>query len=328
MKMRSGRRSALWQGHRGCPDAAGSGSFVRMSARARTRRSAGSFSLARAALLAMGTLSACGRSGALPDSGLRPRVLSGSAVSLMGRGPQSELEAAVDLAHDYRELLLRSSDFTDIGQDRCNDGWLRAFPRDNTAVMREATADLVEKFEKLIQAYAVETPLDSPDGRELLRTVLNWETGRERPKWDVWSGKAGREAIAAGLTEQFTDAKTGRCLVNARGDTASYVLPLVTGVSLPAMRGISTNLAFGDKGLDALRLRFWSAKVAHDTSAVLAYTRVSAAMLWKEYAVVTVHRPMEHRDGSALATSNGGGTYIFHRVGQSWLLLVIARSWG
>ena len=328
MKMRSGRRSALWQGPRGCPDAAGSGSFVRMSARARTRGSAGSFSLAGAALLAMGTLSGCGRSGALPDGGLRPRILSGSAVSLMGRGPQSELEAAVDLAHDYRELLLRSSDFTDIGQDRCNDGWLRAFPRDNTAVMREATADLVDKFEKLIQAYAVDTPLDSPDGRELLRTVLNWETGRERPKWDVWSGKAGREAIAAGLTEQFTDAKTGRCMVNARGDTASYVLPLVTGVSLPAMRGISTNLAFGDKGLDALRLRFWSAKAVHDTSAVLAYTRVSAAMLWKEYAVVTVHRPMEHRDGSALATSNGGGTYIFHRVGQSWLLLVIARSWG
>jgi hypothetical protein len=276
----------------------------------------------------MATLSGCGRTRVLPDGELRPRILSGSAVSLLGRGPQSELEAAVDLAHDYREQLLRTSDFTDIGQDRCNDGWLRAFPRDSTDAKREATADLVDKFEKLIQAYAVETPLDSPEGRELLRTVLNWETGRERPRWDVWSGKAGREAIAAGLTEQFTDAKTGRCLVNARGDTASYVLPLVTGLSLPAVRGIRTTLAFGDKGLNVLRSRYWASRDLQDTSAVMAYTRVSAAMLWKEYAVVTVHRPMEHRDGSALATSNGGGTYIFHRVGNSWLLLVIARSWG
>jgi hypothetical protein len=327
MTKRSGRRSGLRQGRRGCPETVGGGIFPRMSARARRWRSVGSFSLAGAAL-AMATLSACGRTRALPDGELRPRILSGSAVSLLGRGPQSELEAAVDLAHDYREQLLRTSDFTDIGQDRCNDGWLRAFPRDSTDAKREATADLVDKFEKLIQAYAVETPLDSPEGRELLRTVLNWETGRERPRWDVWSGKAGREAIAAGLTEQFTDAKTGRCLVNARGDTASYVLPLVTGLSLPAIRGIRTNLAFGDKGLNVLRTRYWASRALPDTSAVMAYTRVSAAMLWKEYAVVTVHRPMEHRDGSALTTSNGGGTYIFHRVGNSWLLLVIARSWG
>jgi len=264
----------------------------------------------------------------MPESGLRPKVLSGSAVSLMGRGPQSELEAAVDLAHDYRDQLLRASDFTDIGQDRCNDGWLRAFPRDSTDAMREATADLVDKFEKLIQAYAVDAPLDSPDGRELLRTVLRWETGRERPKWDVWSGKPGREAIAAGLSEQFTDAKTGRCLVNTRGDTASYVLPIVSGLALPAQRGARPTLVFGDRGLAALRTRFWASKALHDTTAVLPYTRVSASMLWKEYAVVTVHRPLEHRDGSALPTSNGGGTYIFHRMGNSWLLLVIARSWG
>lgn len=327
MTKRSVRRSGRRQGRRGCPETVGGGIFTRMSAWARRRRSVGSFSLAGAAL-AMATLSGCGRTRVLPDGELRPRILSGSAVSLLGRGPQSELEAAVDLAHDYREQLLRTSDFTDIGQDRCNDGWLRAFPRDSTDAKREATADLVDKFEKLIQAYAVETPLDSPEGRELLRTVLNWETGRERPRWDVWSGKAGREAIAAGLTEQFTDAKTGRCLVNARGDTASYVLPLVTGLSLPAVRGIRTTLAFGDKGLNVLRSRYWASRDLQDTSAVMAYTRVSAAMLWKEYAVVTVHRPMEHRDGSALATSNGGGTYIFHRVGNSWLLLVIARSWG
>ncbi|MCC7055471.1 MAG: hypothetical protein IT355_19510 [Gemmatimonadaceae bacterium] len=298
-----------------------------MSGRVHRWRSVGSCSVA-GAVFAMGALSGCGRSGAMPETGLRPRILSGSAVTLMGRGPQSELEAAVDLAHDYREHLLRASDFTDIGQDRCNDGWLRAFPRDSTDAMREATAELVDKLEKLIQAYAVDAPLDSPEGRELLRTVLRWETGRERPRWDVWNGKPGREAIAAGLTEQVTDVATGRCLVHARGDTASYVLPLVTGVSLTAVRGVPVKLAFGDRGLTALRARYWAAKDVRDSSAIMAYTRVSAAMLWKEYAVVTVHRPKELRDGTALSTSNGGGTYIFHRVGNAWLLLVIARSWG
>jgi hypothetical protein len=286
-----------------------------------------SVSLAGAAI-ALGTVTGCGRSGPLPDSGLRPRVLTNSAVTLLGRGPQSELEAALELAHDYRAHLLRTSDFTDIGQDRCNQGWLRAFPRDSTDSMREATTELVDKLEKLIQAYAVDAPLDSPEGRLLLRTVLQWETGRERPRWDVWSGKANREAIAAGLTEQVPEVATGRCLINARGDTAAYVLPPVSGLELPASRGASTRLVFGERGLASLRSKYWSTKPAYDSSAVMAYTRVSAAMLWKEYAVVTVHRPIEQRDGTALSTSNGGGTYIFHRVGNTWLLLVIARSWG
>jgi hypothetical protein len=106
------------------------------------------------------------------------------------------------------------------------------------------------------------------------------------------------------------------------------VLPLVNGVSVPPVHGVATNLVFGDRGLTALRGKYWAQRDVRDSSAIMAYTRVSAAMLWKEYAVVTVHRPMEHRDGTALSTSNGGGTYIFHRVGTTWLLLVIARSWG
>ena len=327
MTKMSGLRLGRRVDPRVCPEQGATGKFAHMSVRVRQWRSVGSVSIAGAAF-AMGALSGCGRSGPVPSDGLRPRIMTNSAVTLLGRGPQSEIEAALELAHDYRAHLLRASDFTDIGQDRCNDGWLRAFPRDSTDSMREATADLVDKFEKLIQAYAVDAPLDAPEGHALLRTVLLWETGSDRPRWDVWSGKAGREAIAAGLTEQFTDASTGRCRVHARGDTASYVLPMISGMSLPSVHGVSTNLVFGDRGLSALRTRYWATKDARDSSAILAYTRVSAAMLWKEYAVVTVHRPMEHRDGAALSTSNGGGTYIFHRVGTSWLLLVIARSWG
>lgn len=324
---KSARQSGRRVGRRVCPERGAGGIFAGMSARVRSWRSLGSLSFASAAF-AMGTLAGCGRSGPIVENSPRPRILTNSAVTLLGRGPQSELEAALELAHDYRAHLLRASDFTDIGQDRCNDGWLRAFPRDSTDAMREATADLVDKLEKLIQGYAVDAPLDTPEGHELLRTVVRWETGVERPRWDVWSGKPGREAIAAGLTEQVTDAATGRCSVTARGDTAAYVLPMVTGLGLPAVRGHRTTFAFGDRGLSTLRARYWAAKDVRDSSAILAYTRVSAGMLWKEYAVVTVHRPMEHRDGAALSTSNGGGTYIFHRVGNTWLLLVIARSWG
>ena len=311
-----------------CPEGGADGIFAHMSVRVHHRwKSVKSASLASAAL-AVGVLSACSRQGGLESPSPRPRVLTNSAVTLLGRGPQTELEAALELAHDYREHLLRAADFTDIGQDRCNEGWLRAFPRDSTDAMREATAELVDKLEKLIQAYAVDAPLDTPEGHQLLRTVLLWETGRERPRWDVWSGKANREAIAAGLTEQVTEVSTGRCLVNARGDTAAYVLPTVTAFALPAVRGAETKLVLGDRGLSALRSKYWAAKHPGDSSAVMAYTRVSAAMLWKEYAVVTVHRPIERRDASALPYSNGGGTYIFHRVGNTWLLLVIARSWG
>jgi hypothetical protein len=281
------------------------------------------------ALIAMSVLSGCGRNGGhVADVALRPRLATTSPMTQLGRGPMGELQAALDLADDYRTQLLSTSDFTNIGQDRCNDGWLRGFPRDSTAAMREATADLVDKFEKLIQAYAVDAPLDSPEGRELLRTVLYWETGRERPKWDARNGKPNREAIAAGLTEQFTDAATGRCMTAGRGDTATYVLPPVTGLELSPYHGVKTTLVFGDRGLSNFRSKYWMSKELSDSSSLLAYTRVSAAMLWKEYAVVTVHRPMEQRDGSALPRSNGGGTYIFHRVGSTWLLLVIARSWG
>jgi hypothetical protein len=286
-----------------------------------------SVSIASVSLAAMGALSGCGSRRTAPDGSLQPRISTASAIDLLGRGPRNEVEAALELAHDYRASLLRASDFTDIGQDRCNQGWLRAFPRDSTDGMREATAELVDKLEKLIQAYAVDAPLDSPEGHQLIRTVLRWETGIERPRWDVYSGKANREAIAAGLTEQISDA-SGRCRVNARGDTATYVLPSLTGFSVQGPRGLESRLVYGERGLSALRTRYWAPRPLSDSGAIMAYTRVSAAMLWKEYAVVTVHRPMEHRDADALSVSNGGGTYIFHRDGTSWLLLVIARSWG
>jgi hypothetical protein len=323
----SGRRWVPPAGARGCPDRAGGRIFRCMTGCVRTWQGRRPSAVA-GALLAMSALGACGRSGHVADAALRPRLASTSPSTQLGRGPMGEQLAALDLADDYRMQLLSASDFTDIGQDRCNDGWLRGFPRDTTTAMHDATADLVDKFEKLIQEYAVDAPLDSPEGRELLRTVLYWETGRERPKWDVRNGKPNREAIAAGLTEQFEDAATGKCVTAGRGDTATYVLPPVTGLTLAPYHGVTTQLVFGDRGLSAYRSKFWLSKEPGDTSSLLAYTRVSAAMLWKEYAVVTVHRPMEQRDGSALAAGNGGGTYIFHRVGNSWLLLVIARSWG
>jgi hypothetical protein len=327
MTMMSAPRLAPQLAARVCPDGVLYGIFSAMTGSVRRWRSLGSVSFAGMAAATL-TLAACGRSVPVSELGNGPRPWNGTAASLLGRGPRGEIEAALELAHEYRAQLLRTSEFTDIGQDRCNNGWLRAFKRDSTADLREATADLVDKLEKLIQAYAVDAPMDSPEGRELLRTVVLWETGRERPRWDVWSGKPSREAIAAGLAEEVVDPSSGRCLSSFRGDTASYVLPAVSGLALPPVRGVITPMVFGERGLASLRSKYWATHVSPDSSLALAYTSVSAAMLWKEYAVVTVSRPLERRDGTALMTSNGGGTYIFHRVGSSWLLLIIARSWG
>jgi putative ABC transport system permease protein len=173
----------------------------------------------------------------------------------------------------------------------------------------------------------------NPDATEVLPTVMAVRVADGADAGDVAAAITAQVPGTEALTrQQAVDGSPGVSSVRQSFNVILLlfylVVPLVTGLSLPAMRGIRTNLAFGDKGLNVLRSRYWASRELQDTSAVMAYTRVSAAMLWKEYAVVTVHRPMEQRDGSALATSNGGGTYIFHRVGNSWLLLVIARSWG
>jgi hypothetical protein len=275
-------------------------------------------------VLVASLLGGCG----LPFNG-PPRVATVSPLGSLGRGPQSELEAARELAQDYRAELLSAAGFTDIAQDACNEGWLRAFPRDLTTAQQERTADIVDRLEKLITEYGVAEPLDTPQGRDLLRTAVLWETGYDRPIWDVMDGKANRQAIASGLMGRMTDLRTGRCIAETPVDSMLVVLPPVSAMSVSTRKGgVVPRFVFGERGLRSERERFWAARPAADSMASLPYSRISATLLWQEFAVVTVVRPIERPDGSAHPKGNGGGTFIFHRVGDEWRLLVIARTWG
>jgi hypothetical protein len=84
MMMTNGRRLAPESGRSACPDGSGNGKFARMNARLLRWRSVVSLPFAGAAV-AMGVLSGCGRSGPMPDNGVRPRILTNSAVTLLGR---------------------------------------------------------------------------------------------------------------------------------------------------------------------------------------------------------------------------------------------------
>lgn len=279
------------------------------------------------AVVAAMTLGACGRASVQADAIPRPRVGTG-VVAGMGRGPQHELQAAIELAHDYRDALLRDADFTDIGSDECNEGWLRAFPRDAGAAAHEARLDLVDKLEKLVLEYGTDEPLASAEGRDLLRVVVEWEANGEGPVWDVLSGKAKRQAIAPGLQGRVRNPATGRCEGPSARDTTLFVLPAVPNFQNRPRTGVSLRMVFGEAGLKEARDAFWRTRAPMDAESLFGYTRIAATLLWKEYAVVTVHRPLELRGAKALPTSNGGGTYLFHRVGSEWRLLAIAHTWG
>ncbi len=278
------------------------------------------------AAVATTLLGACGRTAVSADAMARPA--GGPAVAAMGRGAQHELRAAIELAHDYRDALLRDADYTDIGRDECNEGWLRAFPRDSTPAQHDARAELVDRLEKLVTEYGTDAPLATDEGRDLLRVVIEWEASGEGPMWDVLTGRAKRQAITPGLRARARNPVTGRCEGPDARDTTLFVLPAVPNFQRTPRAGVSLRFVLGEGGLKEARDAFWRRRPAGDATSVFGYTRIAATLLWKEYAVVTVHRPLELRGGTALEAGNGGGTYLFHRVGSEWRLLAIARTWG
>jgi len=103
-------------------------------------------------------------------------------------------------------LLARAGWQTDV--DSCDPGVLRLFPGDTTAAERARTEETVTALEEVI----VSRGLDEPPSPQLLRTIVAWESGGERPRWDVPAGaSAERRAIAPGLTGQFRNPNTRRC---------------------------------------------------------------------------------------------------------------------
>jgi hypothetical protein len=229
-------------------------------------------------------------------------------------------------ANAQRDSILAASSWTDFEGDQCNPGALRTF-NDTTAAGGEKMTGHVETLERIIVSYAVDRDIDTPETHALLRTIIGWESATSRPKWDVPAGAPTKDAIAAGLSGEFKNPETGKCEAYVPFDTMNFVIPIMPKFTAPKIPKVTIGVFQGDSGVARLRDAYYAAN-ANVPSAVLLYTRVRALSVWRDYAVVSVNRPAEAQGVLQLQKGGGGATYVFHRVGGDWRLLVIARTWG
>ena len=234
-------------------------------------------------------------------------------------------QRALARADTLRTSLLRASQWVDFSSPGCDEGALRTFPGDTNPEMSSATEQQVSDLERIIVAWGVDETLDSPRGRELLRTIVEWEGGLVRPNWDVLPPAQPRRTIAAGLGGSYEDPKTGKCTAMAGPDTTVVVIP-TTLTAMPTPRG-AVKVVVGDSGVARLRDAFAS-RHSGDTTAVLTYARIRAAVVWREWGLIAVHRPAERGGMLLLPQGAGGASYIFRRVGSEWRLVLITRTWG
>ena len=232
---------------------------------------------------------------------------------------------AIARADTLRASLLRASQWVDFSSPGCDEGVLRTFPSDTNPERSAATEQQVTDLERIIVAWGVDESLDTPRGRELLRTIVEWEGGLVRPFWDVLPPATPRRTIAAGLGGTYADPKTGKCTAITGPDTTYVVIP-PTLTAVPSPRG-AVRIVVGDSGVARLRDAF-AARHSGDAQAVLTYARVRTAVVWREWGLVAVHRPAERGAMVLLPQGAGGATYIFRRVGNEWRLVLITRTWG
>ena len=252
-----------------------------------------------------------------------------AAFVLDSNAPHSAAEEAARYAraNELRARLLAATVWEKPEKDTpCDPGALRAFPQDSGRAFVHMDS-LIRELEHTIIVMGIDNPVDVPAGHALLRTVLAWEAGAERPRWDVPAGQTPLRAIPAGLTGDFFNEDTKKCEPLAAMDTVTLVIPAVTAFEAPkSLKTAHAAVYEGTSGLAQARNEFFS-KHANDTSAVFLYTGVKALVLWREYAVIAVDRPAERQAAVALQKGAGGATYIFRREQNEWRLLVIARTW-
>jgi hypothetical protein len=252
------------------------------------------------------------------------RTAAAAAAASASPSPAEEARYA-QRAERLRARILAASGWTDLGGDSCSVGMLRTFSSDSGTGAR-ALEDVAE-LERIIVARGIDNPIDTPAGHALMRTVAAWEAFAGRPRWDVAAGQTAPRAIVAGLGGGFRNPTTGKCETYLPGDTATVVLPLLTNFTPPRTEGVRLTLYYGEPGVRRARDLFHGTVAQRDSGAVFSYTRVRAAVLWRDYAVVAVNRPAEVAGVLTLSKGLGGGTYIFRRVGDEWRLLVIVRTW-
>ena len=234
-----------------------------------------------------------------------------------------------------RAQYLRKAAWADLG-DRCNPGSLRVFPGDTLRAQQDSTQQLVEHMESTIIARGVGGPLDTPVVRSLVGTVVAWEAGVFRPRWDFEKGSKGDEsrvAIAAGLTGETPDPRSSACLPSPlAADTVRFIVPGVDRLQFPSSVKTSVKPYIGTysgpQAQKRLRDQFFTEMGSRTPDAYLNYVVVAPVVVWRNWGLIAVNRPRE-RGGVELGTeSNGGATYLLHRVDGEWRLLSIVRSWG
>ena len=242
--------------------------------------------------------------------------------------PQVDAEAAARYAraNALRDRIIAGTRWEEPDKDSpCDPGTLRTTGTDSASSSAQVDS-LIRALEREIIVSGVDESIDTPAGHALLRTVLAWEAGDARPRWDVAAGTEPKRTVSAGLTGEYYNTETKKCVPLAPQDTVTLIAPPMTGFKVPKVKTAAVQVFYGDSGVKTARDRFFAAHGA-EPAAVFLYTRVRAMVLWRDYAVVAVNRPLEKQGVVELQKGAGGATYIFRRVGEEWRLLVIARTW-
>lgn len=226
-----------------------------------------------------------------------------------------------------RALYLKGASWAELG-DRCNPGALRIFANDTSVTQRDSLQHLVERMEQTIVGRGVGARLDTPEARALLRVVVGWEAGIDRPLWDV-DGGAAREAVATGLTGDVPDPRGPGCLSSPlNADTVTFVIPGFTTMDFPTAPQPRVKAYFGADAQRHARDEFFAARGGRDPLAELSYILVAPVVIWRGWALVGVDRPREKGGVEIGRNSNGGAVYLLRRNGGRWRLLTIVRTWG
>ena len=122
----------------------------------------------------------------------------------------AEARAAARTVDGLRGEYLARASWAELG-DRCNPGSLRVFAADTTPAQRQALQALVERMEQVILVHGVGATLATPEARALLRVIVGWEAGIDRPRWDE-DGAGEHRALATGLTGEVPDPTSAGCL--------------------------------------------------------------------------------------------------------------------
>lgn len=239
----------------------------------------------------------------------------------------AERKAAAERAMELRGLIVKAGTLLSMGDDQCSPGALRTFGDNTRGIDRKAIDRAIWDLERLVLLYGNNKEYADTTTQSLLRTVMTWEGGGVRPRWDSDEPNPPA-AIAPGLMGEFPDPESGKCVRARDLDTVTFWIPGLEEMAMPR-RGDGPVLKayFGREGNLRARDEFTATRGAQENE-VLEYVRVAPVFRWDDWAVVGVHRPIERQGTMITGESTGGASYVFRRVGGEWRLVVIARSWG